>query len=196
MLLVLLIFIAGTAVAWQENWKWFMKTTGMVKKAEVTWEPVIINLGELYAGQEFIASTTVEITSTCVNVSVTNIVMVIEYAYTATYKEAERYLEECFVNLIFNITINGNTTTVPIILNGKFNDQSLRVDPHWEYLNTSAGYPYYITVGFPSYEIYYGKQTAYVVVYGQAGYPDEDLIFGICWYLEITPGTKNVTTTS
>jgi len=193
LLFVFIILIAGTAFAWQENWKWFSKLTGKVKKAEVTWEPIIINLGELYAGQEFIATATVDITSTCINVSITNIIMVIEYAYTATYKEAERYLEDCFINLIFNITLNGITIMIPIVINGRFNDVSVKIDPYWEYLNTTAGYPYYTTVNFPPQEVYYGEQTAYIVVYGQAGYPDEDLLFGICWYLEITPGTKTIT---
>lgn len=203
-LLVLLVLVGGVTFAWSGNWKWFLKTTGVVRKAEVTWEAVIINLGDLYAGQKFEASTMVEITSTCVNVSVTNVLMVVEYSYVATYKEAERYLEECFVDLTLNITINGITTSIPIIVNGRFNDQSVKEGVYWKYLNTTAdyshfnssggGYPYYITVGFPSYEIHYGKQAAYVVVYGQAGYPEEDHIFNICWYLEITSGMKNATT--
>ena len=178
-----IIIVSGILLvaAIQLNWFKIGDMTGTIEKNEVSITLGHIDIGTIQSGSSFEASTTISINIPVIEKGGMNVSEFFLIIPESSAGDCNDYMENRFTNFYLNVTMDGLTQTLEVVVNGEFEVPPWQGGTDDEYDNS-----WYYYWGF-SEEIFLptGANNIEVVSFGLAGVPSEDLNINLGFGIEL-----------
>jgi len=182
--IIMCMVLTGVLVlAIQLNWYEVGDLTGTIQKNEVVITKGHLNLGSISSGSSFEGTTTAIISIPVTEAGGLNVSKFFLIVPGFLHTECAPYLQERFTSLTLNITMGGNTYTLPVVVGGVF-----EMFGHWDYEDYETD-PYKTWFSYDDWTTIFLTTDSHnmdIKAFGVSSAPSVDLAINLSFAIELT----------